>query len=74
MSRSADLPARADEVGDLYFVRLAVAVDAADPLFQLVRVERDVVVDQPVAVSLQVDTFAGGVGGEQDAHRVMVRG
>ena len=52
---------------------LAVAVDAADALLELVGVERDVVVDQPVAVVLQVDALAGGVGGEQDAHRVLGR-
>ena len=49
--------------------RLAVPVDAANPLLQLVGVERDVVVHQPVAVVLQVDALAGRVGGEQDAHR-----
>ena len=54
-------------------VLLAVAVDAADPLFEPVRVERDVVVDQAVAVALQVDALAGGVGGQQDADRVLGR-
>ena len=57
---------------DLGRRRLAVTVDAADALFQLVRVEGDVVVDQPVAVLVQVDALAGGVGGQQDAHLVLV--
>ena len=50
---------------------LAVAVDAADPLLEPVGVERDVVVDQAVAVRLQVDALAGGVGGQQDADRCL---
>ena len=49
-------------------LRLAVAVDAADALLEPVRVERDVEVDQSVAVVLEVDALAGGVGGEQDPH------
>ena len=68
----ARLPALPDEVPDLRSLRLAVPVDAADPLLQLVRVERDVVVDQPVAVLVQVDALAGRVGGEQDADLVLV--
>ena len=67
------VPAGADEVGDLYFVCLAVPVHAADSLFEPVGVERDVVVDDPVAVPLQVDALARGVGREQDAHRVAVQ-
>ena len=67
------LPACADEVGHLHLMRLAVPVDPADALFQPVGVERDVVVDHPVAVPLQVDALARGVGGEQDAQRVTVR-
>ena len=67
------VPAGADEVGDLYLVGLAVPVHAADPLFEPVGVERDVVVDDPVAVPLQVDALARGVGREQDAHRVAVQ-
>jgi hypothetical protein len=59
-------------VPDLRGLRLAVPVDAADPLFELVRVERDVVVDQPVAVLVQVDALAGRVGGQQDADLVLV--
>ena len=58
---------------DLRRLLLAVAVDAADPLLQPGRVERDVEVDQPVAVGLQVDALAGGVGGDQDADLLLVR-
>ena len=45
---------------------LADAVDAAEPLFEAVRVPRQVVVDHQVGV-LEVDAFAGGVGGDQHA-------
>ena len=48
---------------------LPVAVDAPVALLQPVRVPRDFVVDEPVAVVLEVQAFGGGVGGEQDAHR-----
>ena len=51
------------EVVDLGGLGLAVAVDAADALFEPGRVERDVEVHQPVAVRLQVDALTGGVGG-----------
>ena len=44
---------------------LAVAVDAAHPLLQAHRVPRDVVVDHEPA-ELEVDAFAGGLGGDQD--------
>ena len=53
---------------DVGCVRLAVAVDSADALLEPVRVERDVEVDEPVAVVLEVDALAGGVGGEKDPH------
>jgi hypothetical protein len=59
-----------DEVEDLGFFALAVAVDAADALFEAGGVERDVEVHQPVAVGLEVDALARGVGGEQDANRL----
>jgi hypothetical protein len=52
---------------------LAVTVDAAVALLQAVGVPGDFVVDQPVAVPLQVDALAGGVGGEQDADRRQAR-
>jgi hypothetical protein len=57
-----------DEVVDVHFRRaLAVAVDAAVALLQAVGIPGDLVVDEAVAVALEVDAFAGGVGGEQDA-------
>ncbi len=69
------LPAVRDEVEDIHLRRrLAVPVDAAVALFQPVRVPGDLPVQQPVAVVLKVDALAGRVGGEQDPHRVEVRG
>jgi hypothetical protein len=67
------LPAGADEVLDLDGLGLAVPVQPADPLLQPVGVERDVVVDDPVAVQLQVDALAGAVVPEQDPDQVTVR-
>ena len=57
-----------DEVEDQAVLALAVAVDAAHPLLQPVRVPRDVVVEQDVA-DLKVDAFAGGLGGDQNLDR-----
>ena len=55
---------------DLHFGRaLAVAVDAAVALLQAVGIPRDLVVNEAMAVALEVDAFARGVGGEQDADR-----
>ena len=45
---------------------LADAVDAAEPLFEAVRVPRQVVIDHQVGV-LKVHAFAGGVRGDEDA-------
>jgi hypothetical protein len=45
---------------------LAVAVDAAIALLQAVGVPGYLVVDEAVAVALEVDVFAGGIGGKQD--------
>lgn len=64
------LPAGAHEVDDLHLAGLTDAVDAPDALLEAVGVEGDVVVDDPVAVVLQVDALAGGVGGQEDAQRV----
>ena len=52
------------EVEDQAVAPLPVAVDAAHALLQPVRVPRDVVVEQDVA-ALQVDAFAGRLGGDQ---------
>ena len=58
------------EVVDVHFgCMLTVSVDAAVALFQAVGVPGDLVVDKAVAVALEVDAFAGGVGGKQDADR-----
>ena len=52
------------QVEDEHLTGLAVAVDAAHPLLQPVRVPGDVVVDHQVA-ELQVDALAGRLGGDQ---------
>ena len=41
-------------------------MDAAEALFEAVRIPRQVVVDHQVGV-LKVHAFAGGVGGDEDA-------
>jgi hypothetical protein len=53
-----------DEVEDQAVLFLAVAMDAAHALFQAHRVPGDVVVDHQPA-ELEVDTLAGGLGGDQ---------
>jgi hypothetical protein len=53
------------EVEDQAVLALAVAVDAAHPLFEAVRVPGDVVVEEDVA-DLKVDALARGLGGDQD--------
>ena len=52
-------------------VRLELAVDAAVALFQAARVPGHVEVEQVPAVGLEVQALAGGVGGDQDADRVL---
>ena len=54
-----------DEVEDQAVEPLSVAVDTAHSLFEAVRIPRDVVVEEDVA-ALQVDAFAGRLGGDQD--------
>ena len=44
-------------------------VNATEPLFQPVRVPRQVVVDHEVGTALEVDAFGGGVVGQQKANR-----
>ena len=53
------------EVEDQAVLALAVAVDAAHPLLEAVRVPGDVVVEEDVA-DLEVDALARGLGGDQD--------
>ena len=60
-----------DQVGDADFAALAIAVDAAHPLFQPRRVPGDVVVGHPRA-ELEVDALPGGVGGDQVAGALRV--
>ncbi len=47
-------------------------VNAAVALFHAVRVPRYLVVDQPVAVQLEVDAFGRRVRGKQNANRADV--
>jgi hypothetical protein len=56
-----------DQVPQVADLGLADAVDAAEALFEPVRVPRQVVVDHQVG-ALQVDALAGGVGGQQHLH------
>ena len=51
---------------------LADAVDTAEALLQAVRIPGQVVVDHQVG-ALQVDAFAGGVGGDEDFDFLVVR-
>ena len=53
------------EVEDQAVLALAVAVDAAHPLLEAVRVPGDVVVEEDVA-DLEVDALARRLGGDQD--------
>ena len=52
---------------------LELAVDAAVPLLQPARVPRHVEMEEVPAVGLEVQALAGGVGGDEDAHRVLPR-
>ena len=54
-----------DEVPEVADLGLADAVDAAETLFEAIGVPGEVVVDHQVA-ALEVDAFAGGVGGDED--------
>ena len=61
-----------DEVPEVADLGLADAVDAAEALLEAVGVPRQVVVDHQVR-ALEVDAFAGRVGGEQHLHLGVVR-
>ena len=54
-----------DEVPEMADLALAEAVDASEALFNAVGVPGQVVVDHEVG-ALEVDAFAGGVGGDED--------
>ena len=49
------------------YLGLADAMDAAEALLQAVRIPRQVVVHHQVR-ALEIDAFAGGVGGQQHLH------
>ena len=51
--------------------RLQLAVDAAVALLDAARVPRQIEVEEVRTVSLEIEAFAGGIGGEQDAQRVL---
>jgi hypothetical protein len=53
--------------------RLQLAVDPAVPLLDAARVPGQVEVEEVGAVCLEVEALAGGVGGEEDAQRVLRR-
>ena len=61
-----------NEVEHLRVLGLAIAVDAADALFEARRVPRDVEVHQAVAVRLQVDALTRGVRGDEHANLLVV--
>ena len=56
-----------DDVPEVADVTLANAVNAPETLFQAVRVPRQVVVHHEMR-PLEVDAFAGSVGGDQNEH------
>ena len=58
-----------EQRGDLRRVLLPVAVDAAVALLDADQAPRDVVVDQVVALRVQVDALGGDVAGDQDPDR-----
>src|SRR5256885_1787801 len=49
---------------------LAVTIDAAVALLEPVGIPGDLVVDDPMAMPLEVDAFTRGVGGQEDANRI----
>ena len=64
-----------DQVPQVAHLRLPDAVDTAEALFQPVGVPRQVIVDHQMRAALQVDPFAGGIVGQQEADlRVVVEG
>ena len=60
-----------DQRGELGLVLLPVAVDPAVALLDADQRPRQVVVDQVVALAVQVDALGGHVAGEQHAHRLV---
>ena len=66
------VPLRGEVVDEHLGRALSVAVDAAVALLEAVGIPRDLVVDQPVAVVLEVDALARRVCREQDPDRGLV--
>ena len=66
-------PLAVDEVvAEDFGLRLELAVDAAIPLLHAAGIPGDVEMEQVPAVGLEVEAFAGGVGGDEDAEGVLV--
>ena len=63
---------RGDEVENVAVFRLAVTVDAAHPLLKASRVPGQIVIEQDIA-ALQVDAFAGSLGGDEDLGATLAR-
>ena len=61
-----------DQVPEMADLGLTDAVNPAETLLQAVGVPGKVVVDHQVS-TLEVDPFAGGVGGNEDLHLLVVR-
>ena len=51
-----------------HIVFLAMAVHTAVALFEAIRIPRDLVVHDPVAIILKIDAFRGGIGCQEDAN------
>ena len=72
--RRALRAAAIDRVPDQHFLlTLAVAIDTPVALLHHIGVVGNLQMDEPVAVVLQVDAFGRRIGGEQDAHRRILR-
>ena len=62
--------ARADEVINLHFVGfLAVAIHPPVALLHPIGIPGNFIMNQPAAIVLQVQTFRGGIGRQQNPHR-----
>ena len=56
-----------DQVPEMTDFRLADAVDATKTLLNAIGIPRQVIIDHQVG-PLQIDAFAGGIGGQQNLH------
>ncbi len=58
-------------VAEHFRVGLQLAVDAAVALLHAAGIPRHVEMEQVPAVGLQVEALAGGIGGDENAHRML---